>query len=279
MSVERNARIARALYRGILRWANTHDNCPVHIQRSHAHRCVPQLVSFGRTGGQREPSSRRAVNEFHIEEEDASVTVRYLARLGFRHGTVEQGNSVEESYDLVNRGIEALRLLNTRYHESVENMKALRDEHARVISSNSVKYSVGQVFIHKKYGYKGIIYGFDSSCQRDDEWMRTMQITKRYQPFYYALPDEEDARRLLGGIRLTKYVAEENIDICSSKNKKVVHRALENYFVGYSTALQRYVPNKRLRFEYPDSAYHDMLQDMDNLHTAESGNIKAWQDE
>jgi len=208
--------------------------------------------------------------DFQIEKEDASVTVRHLARLGFQHGRDDL------AYDLVDRGIEALRLLNTRYHDSVESIKARREEHARVISSNTVKYSIGQVFVHKKYGYTGIIYGFDSSCQRDDEWMNQMQIVERFQPFYYVLPDEEDARRLLGGVRLTKYVAEENIEITT--NKKVVHRALENYFIGYSTSSQRYVPTKRLRFEYPDAAYPDMLQDMEDLHSSES-NVMAWQDD
>lgn len=273
LNAETNSRIARILYRGLLRWAGAHDNCPIQIQRSHVSQLVPFLVSCDGSKGW-EISLNGGTGEFQIEKEDASVTVRHLARLGFQHG--QKTMDLQVAYDQVDRGIDALRLLNTRYHDSVESIKALREEHARIMSSNKVKYSIGQVFIHRKYGYKGIIYGFDSTCQRDDEWMNQMQITNRYQPFYYALPDEEDARRLLGGIRLTKYVAEENIDITT--DKRVVHRALENYFIGYSTACQRYVPTKRLRFEYPDTAYPDMLKDMEHLDGSES-NVMAWQDE
>lgn len=273
MNAETNSRIARIVYRALFRWAHSHDNCPVHIQRSHASQFVPHLVSFGRSNGRRPFDSENGEN-IDIDKEDASVTVRHLARLGFRDG--RRAVDVEESFDLVNRGIEALRLLNTRYHDSVENIKALREEHARILSSNEVKYTIGHVILHKKYGYRGIIYGFDSSCQRDDEWMAQMQITERYQPFYYVLPDEEDARRLLGGVRLTKYVAEENIDITTSK--RIVHRALENYFVGYSHAFHRYVPTRRLQFEYPDAAYPDMMKDMEHLHSSES-NVMAWQDD
>lgn len=33
-----------------------------------------------------------------------------------------------------------------------------------------------QVFLHKKYGYRGVIYGWDRSCQRDAEWLRAMNV-------------------------------------------------------------------------------------------------------
>lgn len=286
MTMETNARLARIVYRGLLRWAYMHDNCPVHIQRTHINRLVPELTSNGTvvesSGSLPDDSCNKGGNPpagsqgFHVEQEDASVTVRYLATLGFRKG---RGiTQYDEAFERVNRAIDALRLLNTRYHDSIEHMKALREEHAKIISSNKVRYSVGQVFVHKKYGYKGIIYGFDSSCQRDDEWMSQMQITDRYQPFYYVLPDEEDARKLLGGVRLTKYVAEENIEIITSKSTRIVHRALENYFVGYSNSFQRYVPTKRLQFEYPDTDYATMVHDMEDLHPSDS-NVIALQDD
>lgn len=33
------------------------------------------------------------------------------------------------------------------------------------------------------------------------------------QPFYYCLPDETDTERLFGGVRITKYVAQENMEV------------------------------------------------------------------
>jgi hemimethylated DNA binding protein len=58
---------------------------------------------------------------------------------------------------------------------------------------------VGQVVVHKKYGYRATIFGWDRECQRDEEWMRQMNVGNAHRPFYYCLPDETDSVRLFGG--------------------------------------------------------------------------------
>ena len=65
----------------------------------------------------------------------------------------------------------------------------------------------GQVFQHRKFGYKGVIYGWDRSCQREPSWNVRMEVDPN-QPFYSVLPDEQDCLRLFGGLRVTKYVAQ-----------------------------------------------------------------------
>jgi len=257
---DRHAQLSRILYRGILRWAYANSSEPVPavtLQHAHIAAVLPEL----------------ALRNVQLPE-DIGVAVRYLARLGF-----ESANHVSSSsdHDRVDAGIDALRLLNTRYYDSIQAMKAVREEKAGIMEREEVQFKIGSVFKHRKYGYRGIIYGFDGSCERDDEWMRQMNISNRYQPFYYALPDESDAVRLLGGVRLTKYVAEENIiplsghgDKQGHQQDRIVHRALENYFVGYSDSHKRYVPSKRLRYEYPDDDYTDMIANMIPLDGSQS---------
>ena len=64
-----------------------------------------------------------------------------------------------------------------------------------------------QVFRHRTYGYKGVIYGWDQTCERDQSWNDKFNVDPN-QPFYCVLPDEVDCQRLFGGVRISKYVAQ-----------------------------------------------------------------------
>lgn len=178
---------------------------------------------------------------------DAADAVRRLAHLGFREPAFH--DKVDRAID---RGIEALRLLNTRYHTTMESMLQTRLEHLRAKKN---KYRIGHVFQHKKFSYRGVIYGYDAQCERDAQWQAQMNVSNPNQPFYYVLPDASDSIRLFGGPRLTKYVAEENIGEVDEKDagKGITHQALVNYFTGFSKrggGGGSYKPNKRLEFEY-----------------------------
>ena len=48
----------------------------------------------------------------------------------------------------------------------------------------------------------------------------------------------------LAAVRITKYVAQENMEPVESR---VVHRALDSYFSSYSVALGRYIPSRKLQ--------------------------------
>lgn len=74
--------------------------------------------------------------------------------------------------------------------------------HTKVCSFKHV-----QVFRHRTYGYRGVIYGWDRSCERDLNWTEKFNVDAD-QPFYWVLPDEVDCQRLFGGVRISKYVAQ-----------------------------------------------------------------------
>lgn len=142
-------RLGRIIYRGILRWAKDHSDAPFSLQQQNVVEVIPELQGV------------------QLKLQDSSA-VRYLARFGFD----QEKKSDQDVDEALDRGITALRLLNTRYAEVVQ---AMRDTRARN-RGNTVKFPLGLVFRHKQYDYKGVIYGFDHTCMRDQEWIKQMGV-------------------------------------------------------------------------------------------------------
>ncbi len=68
---------------------------------------------------------------------------------------------------------------------------------------SKLSFTTPQVFRHKKYGYRAVVYGWDRSCDRDPQWAQEMGV-RAEQPFAAALPDEGDCLRIFGGVRISK---------------------------------------------------------------------------
>lgn len=66
-------------------------------------------------------------------------------------------------------------------------------------SANSqVEYRVGDVMRHHRYNYMCVVYGWDSVCAADEQWIVDMGIRSlsygEYQPFYHVLVDDGSNR-------------------------------------------------------------------------------------
>ncbi|KAL4443743.1 hypothetical protein ABPG75_011480 [Micractinium tetrahymenae] len=218
-------RLALTLYRATLRWSRANADVPFSLKASDVYWLAPQLRGTP------------------LALQDAGA-VAAVARQAFEACRNLTGAEAHEALD---RGLEGVRLLHTTY---AEQLQAMRDTRRDRGDKTGVKFAVGQVFQHKKFGYRGVVFGWDRSCERDAEWQRQMSIRDGSQPFYHCLPDEGDAIRLFGGVRITKYVAQENMEPVS--DCRIVHRALDNFFAGYSPSLGRYIPSRKLQYEYPD---------------------------
>jgi F-box protein 21 len=81
------------------------------------------------------------------------------------------------------------------YREVCWNMRA-EDMRARVPKRREgmnagVKYRVGQMFVHRRRRYVGVIWGWDASCKMDEDWIQMNQVGSlpggRNQPFYNVL--------------------------------------------------------------------------------------------
>jgi len=109
----------------------------------------------------------------------------------------------------------------------------------------AVIYRVGQVVKHKKWGYHGVIMGWDNKARTPDEWLKEMHGENthwRDQPNYAVLVDTRDRP----APQMT-YVPQENIEVI--KNKKILHPRVDDYFENYDGA--QYLPRPWLRALYP----------------------------
>ncbi|KAK9814029.1 hypothetical protein WJX73_009611 [Symbiochloris irregularis] len=232
--------VPRTLYRHILQWAREAEGIPARLRPADVFAIVPESSSFG---------SRAQLSE-QIPR-PVSESVRNLTRKAFRRSASLQHKEADRELD---RAFQAFRTLNTSY---AVYLQQLQQERARNACREGVEYSIGQVFRHKQHRYKGTIFGWDRTCERDQAWAQTWGV-QRDQPFYEVLPDEDDCTRLFGSARGSKYVAQENVEVV--KGERVLHRALDAYFSGFSKELGRYMPNHRLEYVYPDLYEADDLE-------------------
>ncbi|GAB0492191.1 hypothetical protein MMPV_003451 [Pyropia vietnamensis] len=110
------------------------------------------------------------------------------------------------------------------------------------------RFALGTLFRHRRYGYRGVIFGADPSCKAGDDWARAMGIDGlprgRSQPFYHVLVDERDRPASVG----ICYVAEENVGIAPTLTV-VQHPLVETLFEGLEEGeggARRYRPGTKL---------------------------------
>ncbi|KAK7480727.1 hypothetical protein BaRGS_00027988 [Batillaria attramentaria] len=111
---------------------------------------------------------------------------------------------------------------------------------------SSVKFHIGQVIRHKRWGYRGVIIGWDPKAVAPEGWLRQNHPPdKKYwreMPNYSILVDTRD--RLVPQIT---YVPQENIEIIV--NTQVLHPSIDNYFEAFDGA--QYIPRPWLQAVYP----------------------------
>ena len=112
-----------------------------------------------------------------------------------------------------------------------------------------VHHPPGFVGVHRLYAYRFVVLGHDAACARGPDWAAAVGGDPASR-WYSVLPDEGDCVALFGAPRSSKYVAAANV-APAPRAARVAHRGLRHFFDGYSPATGRYVPNRRLRFEYP----------------------------
>ncbi|NXI82056.1 FBX21 protein, partial [Rhipidura dahli] len=108
------------------------------------------------------------------------------------------------------------------------------------------KFCVGQVVIHRRFGYSGVIVGWDVKANTREE-----QLQPRYPPVKQDLKDTPHYRILInkanGFGKSTAYVPEEEITIIMGL--EVYHPDMETYFSGYDGS--KYIMQPWLKKLYP----------------------------
>jgi heat shock protein HspQ len=73
--------------------------------------------------------------------------------------------------------------------------------------TRDVLFQPGQIIHHVRYGYRGVVIGFDPTCKAEDDWYEYQTKGKGYrprkaQPWYHVLVD---------GAAHQTYVAQQNL--------------------------------------------------------------------
>jgi len=113
-----------------------------------------------------------------------------------------------------------------------------------------VKYGVGFLMTHIKYGYRGVIFGWDPVCKATTDWIVHMGINNltygKEQPFYHVLVDTRDRPYQ------NTYVAQEYIKAMTNP-QPILHLDVGKYFSEYDFQNNCYAPNEELKYTYPNS--------------------------
>ena len=88
-----------------------------------------------------------------------------------RQFALHRTHGAAETDELVDAGFRALRQAGARVAQ-------LRSEEwaPRAAQWPAVRYATGDCVLHRKYGYRGVIVGWDGECEQSDEWVRAMRI-------------------------------------------------------------------------------------------------------
>jgi len=108
-----------------------------------------------------------------------------------------------------------------------------------------MQFRVGQVVKHKRWGYRGVIIGWDEEARAPQDWLDEMHKNNpgwKSQPNYAVLVDTRDRP----APQIT-YVPQENIEVM--KHTKVLHPSTDDYFENFDGS--QYLPRPWLRSIYP----------------------------
>lgn len=92
-------------------------------------------------------------------------------------------------------------------------------------STDRPVFEPGQLVLHRRYGYRGVIVSRDDVCQADDEWYERNQTQPdREQPWYHVLVD---------GTSSCTYAASENL-VADPSGLPVSHPLVVCFFSQFS---------------------------------------------
>eukprot|EP01023_Acetabularia_acetabulum_P006036 TRINITY_DN12509_c0_g1_i7.p2 TRINITY_DN12509_c0_g1~~TRINITY_DN12509_c0_g1_i7.p2 ORF type:complete len:212 (-),score=8.03 TRINITY_DN12509_c0_g1_i7:35-670(-) len=194
--------VAKASYRSLLRWCKWVGNTPVQITQL-------ELQNFV------------TLPPHQPVQVTNSTDVQLIAKWAFKQGKHMYGIQAEHAQ---NNALQSLKFLYNELGQDVRNLKQAKQRHQ---DRNDINFHVGQVIRHKKFGYKGVVVGWDRKYEKL-EWAK-IQSVQPNQPFYQIIPDELDCQRLFSGVQHIKYVAQENM-INLPFPSYIYHRYLQVFF-------------------------------------------------
>lgn len=84
------------------------------------------------------------------------------------------------------------------------------------------QFSIGQVIVHKKFNYRGVIFDVDAEYSGTEEWYKRVAKSRppKDKPWYHVLVD---------GQLMTTYVAQRHLELDACP-EPITHPLTEDYF-------------------------------------------------
>ncbi|NXI50068.1 FBX21 protein, partial [Chloroceryle aenea] len=118
--------------------------------------------------------------------------------------------------------------------------------HIRSPKPEYIQFSVGQVIVHKRFGYTGVIVGWDVKANTTEGWLQHQYSPSKqdpkYTPHYRILINKAN-----GFGKSTAYIPEEEIMVITGL--EVHHPDMKAYFSGYDGS--KYIMQPWLKKIYP----------------------------
>ena len=95
------------------------------------------------------------------------------------------------------------------------------------MTTNTAKFSIGNVVKHKRFDFRGVIYDVDFEFNNSEEWYQSIPKNirpKKNQPYYHLLAENNE-------ITYEAYVSEQNL-ILDDSNEPVKHPLIDEIFSG-----------------------------------------------
>lgn len=101
--------------------------------------------------------------------------------------------------------------------------------------ASAAGFYMGQIVEHRRFGYRGLVFGVDPDFQLSEAWYRNVARSRppKDQPWYHVLVD---------GAEHSTYVAERHL-VASGDSSQIAHPQLGLYFDRYDG--ERYFPLRR----------------------------------
>jgi len=92
------------------------------------------------------------------------------------------------------------------------------------IAAKTPQFRVGQLILHRRYGYRGVIVAIDSRCRANEAWYkRNRTQPEKNQPWYHVLVDGSDQ---------VTYAAETSLE-ADGDPQQVSHPLLDEFFAEF----------------------------------------------
>ena len=96
--------------------------------------------------------------------------------------------------------------------------------HLFSLIEHRTSFQIGSIVKHKKYNFRGVVVGWDAFPRTDvSRWdgLQHIEGNVAKMPFYHVMADINDTETAFGHERPTRYVVQENLELCP-ENERVL---------------------------------------------------------